>query len=194
MKLVLSKSFFFRISLFAFFALSVLVNCVRKIELPNPGIARSEGLLFFQTKPFTGILVSRLDAIRVIRETPYEKGILHGVEREIFENGNLSAERTYSQGWKTGVHRGWFPSGARRFHHEYKYNQYDGEAWEWYESGALYSYAKYKEGKPIGRKIWREDGTIYLNYIFPDGKAFGFPGAKLCRQVRGGKDGGTASL
>lgn len=160
----------------------------------DPALAYLGEHLLYHGRLFTGVLTTHIAAADVVRRTPYHNGLIDGVEEELYANGSLAARREYRAGKKVGVHRGWFPDGQRSYRYEYKNNQFHGDYWEWHASGALYSYARYDEGRPVGRKVWREDGTIYMNYVFADGAAYGMPGAKLCRQVRADESGRTTSL
>jgi antitoxin component YwqK of YwqJK toxin-antitoxin module len=156
----------------------------KTIQRPNPDIGFQGNYLLHKNKKFTGIVEMHLEGVNIIRKTPYRNGLIQGVEREYYSNGQLAAEREYHQGAKVGVHRSWFEDGKRRSHVEYANNQYHGETWEWHHSGALATYARFEKDRCLGKKMWRADGAIYMNYVFPGGRPIGLPGAKLCYQVR----------
>jgi antitoxin component YwqK of YwqJK toxin-antitoxin module len=162
----------------------IFTGCSQRITVPGPGVSYQNQRLLYKGKRFSGMAETRFESIGTVRLTPYRNGLPDGTEREHFASGQLSAERQFLKGRKIGVHRGWFENGARRFQHEYSDDAFDGEYWEWYPSGGVSTFARYRAGQAIGRKMWREDGTIYMNYVFPGGQAFGLPGAKLCNQVR----------
>jgi antitoxin component YwqK of YwqJK toxin-antitoxin module len=175
------------------FTLCVSSGCQKRIQLTSSEISYDGTLLLYQGKRFSGVVETELDAVRVKRQTPYRRGIIHGTEEEFYDNGQMAAQRVYLHGKKVGTHQGWFRDGKRRFSYEYANDTYHGEYWEWYNSGALSTYAYYQGGNPIGRKVWRADGSIYMNYVFPGGRAVGLPGTKLCRQVRTDVSGKTIS-
>lgn len=175
-------------------ALALAGACGAEVQSDDPQLAHLGEHLVHRGRLFSGVLITRIAAADVVRRTPYRNGLIDGVEEEQYANGSLAARREYRAGRKTGVHRGWFPDGQRSYRYEYRDNQFHGDYWEWHASGALYSYARYDQGQPIGRKVWREDGTIYMNYVFAAGAAYGLPGAKLCRQVRADESGRTTSL
>lgn len=156
----------------------------RHISRPSPDITFQGDRLIYGGKRFSGVVELRIPEVQVVRYTHYRDGQPHGREEETFADGRVVARREFSRGRKVGVHEGWYPSGHRRFHYEYTDDQYDGESWEWYDSGALSLYALFEAGRLVGKKQWRADGTIFQNYVFPQGKAVGLPGAKLCFQVR----------
>jgi antitoxin component YwqK of YwqJK toxin-antitoxin module len=166
--------------------LAATTACQKRIQRPGPEVAMSGSYLMHRGKRFTGIVETYLEAVNVRRETPYRNGLIDGAEEEYAANGQLVARRIYSANVKTGVHETWFEDGRRSSHIEYSKGEYDGESWEWHRSGALAMYARFEKGRCLGKKRWREDGSIYMNYVFPEGRAVGLPGAKLCLQVRGG--------
>ncbi len=175
-------------------AASAASGCAAEVQSDDPELAYLGEHLVHRGRLFSGVLVTRIPAADVVRRTPFRNGLAEGVESERYGNGSLAALREFRAGRKTGVHRGWFPNGRRSFRYEYSENQFHGDYWEWRSSGGLYSYARYNNGQPIGRKVWREDGAIYMNYVFAEGAAYGLPGAKLCRQVRANEAGRTTSL
>jgi hypothetical protein len=169
-------------------------GCAAEVRADDPELAYLGEHLVHRGRLFSGVLITPLPAVDVVRRTPFRNGLAEGVESERYGNGSLAALREYRAGRKTGVHRGWFPNGRPSYRYEYASNQFHGDYWEWHASGALYAYARYDNGQPIGRKVWREDGTIYMNYVFAAGAAYGLPGAKLCRQVRADESDRTTSL
>ena len=166
-------------------SLLLLCACEKRIELTDSKVTYEGSRLIYEGKSFSGTVIQKFAALAVTRETTYSEGEIDGEERDVYDNGQTAALRHYEQGKKVGIHEGWYRDGKRRFHHEYADDRFHGEYWEWFQSGGVFTYARYEKGEAIGRKMWREDGTIYLNYVFPAGRAFCTPGAKLCRQVRG---------
>ncbi|TGN19989.1 toxin-antitoxin system YwqK family antitoxin [Leptospira idonii] len=160
-----------------------------KIQSTDPKISYAGEYLLYEAHPFTGILVTDLPSVSIKRESSYKNGLLNGEELDLYANGVTASQRLYEDGKKVGIHKGYFPDQKPRFLYSYKDNSFHGEYWEWYNSGKVYTYAFYENGNAKVRKVWRENGDIYINYVFSLGKAYGYPGAKLCDQVRG-KDGG----
>jgi antitoxin component YwqK of YwqJK toxin-antitoxin module len=166
------------------FALLLLCGCTKVARRPSPEITYKNGLVLYKGSLFTGVLEERFENIETVRRTHYRAGAPDGEETETYKDGTVVARRHFTNGRKSGVHEGWFLDGKRRFHHEFKEGRNDGEVFEWYDSGALSMYARFKDGVLLGKKMWRETGQIYMNYVFPNGKAAGVPGTKLCYQVR----------
>lgn len=162
--------------------------CTKEAVRPSPEVTYSGSYLLFKGEKFTGLLKEEFQQVGTVRKTRYSGGLPDGAEEEFYANGKMASRRLYREGIKVGVHEGWFPDGRRRFHQEFSEDgKLDGEIWEWYSSGAPALFAKYEKGRMLGKKMWREDGQIYMNYVFPAGKSAGLPGAKLCYQVRGGR-------
>ncbi|MDF3818740.1 hypothetical protein P3G55_02450 [Leptospira sp. 96542] len=173
---------------------SVLVfSCENKtVNSDDPDIVFLDETVFYMGKPFTGKLVDGKDPFSIKRITPFVGGKIDGIEKDIHPNGRLSAERKFSDGKRVGLHRGWYPNGNLRFEASYALSgKLHGKQKEWYESGKPYTYTEIKDGEEVGKKIWREDGQLYANYVFKDGRIFGLTGGKLCNQIRGNQNGET---
>ncbi|TGL65780.1 toxin-antitoxin system YwqK family antitoxin [Leptospira sarikeiensis] len=162
-----------------------------RIASDDPFVSRNGRVVFYKGEKFHGLLESKFEELEIIRITSYKNGLPDGAEKEIHSNGKVLAEREFSEGKKVGTHLGWFVDGKKRFHNEYLDGQFHGSQWEWRNSGSLYSYSKFDHGKVIGKKMWRENGQIYMNFVIHQGRAYGMTGGKLCSQVRGDQDGNT---
>lgn len=165
-------------------ALLALLSPPRQIRRPHRSITFQGNYLLHEGRRFNGILEERFDAAETIRKTTYRNGLADGPEEEFHVSGIPLAHREFSEGKKTGIHEGWFVNGKRRFHYEYQDGKPHGEYWEWYRSGALSLFARFEHGRLLGKKMWRESGQIYANYVFLPDRAVGVPGTQLCYQVR----------
>ena len=172
--------------------LLMLSACNKRIVRPSVDVSFNNGKLIHQGRNFSGVVEENFVQTGTVRDTQYYKGVPHGEQLEYLPNSSqIVALRNFSGGKNSGVHKGWFADGHRRFHYEYKEGLPHGEFWEWHNSGHPSLFARFDKGVLIGKKMWREDGKIYMNFVFPQGKAVGVPGVKLCYQVR---DGGGAVL
>jgi len=176
--------------------LTLLITCTachKTITRPRKDITWHNGRLLYQGKKFDGMVLENFVHAGTRRETPYRYGRPHGIEREYTVPGRkLVAKRRYKNGEHAGTHEGWFPTGERRFHYEYNDKaEKHGEFWEWHRSGHPSSFIKFVNGVALGKKVWREDGKIYQNWVFEEGQAYGTPGTKLCFQLR---DEGISAL
>ncbi|MBX3021371.1 MAG: hypothetical protein KF799_06795 [Bdellovibrionales bacterium] len=167
--------------------LLLLTACTQTITRPSQDISFSGDRLLYKGQAFSGVVQESFTAAEITRRTHYKNGLPNGSEEEFFRDGQLATHREYTDGIKTGVHKGWFASGQRRFHYEYIAGKFHGEVWEWYASGKLSQYMRFEEGQALGKKMWRENGQIYTNLVFPKGHLQGLPGTKLCYQTRDGK-------
>ncbi len=162
-----------------------------RIANTDPFLSRRAEYVFYNGQKFSGLIESKTAGIDVLRITPYRDGLIDGEEKDIHINGQVLAEREFEKGKKVGIHKGWFPNGNKRFQNEYLDSQFHGNQWEWRPSGGLYSFAKFDRGRVIGKKLWREDGQIYMNFVLNAGRPIGMTGGKLCNQVRGDGTGNT---
>lgn len=171
---------------FLFLVLFLTCGCTKKITRPSSGITFHNGDLLYQGKLFSGIVVENFEHVGTRRETEYKAGLPHGIQNEYFtHNQKLASRREYRFGRNSGTHEGWFVGGERRFHYEYNnQGESEGDFWEWYSTGHPSLFARFKSGQLLGKKMWREDGKIYMNYVFANGQAVGTPGTKLCYQER----------
>ena len=169
------------------FLFAFTLGCTKHALRPSNEVTFKNDRLYFKGEIFTGVLEERFPQTGTTRFTHYRKGKPHGDEDEYFEDGELASHREYANGKKVGVHEGWFPDGKRRFHQEFKKGLLDGETWEWFASGALAVYARFKDNKLLGKKMWRESGQIYMNYVFTANRSAGLPGTALCYQLRNGE-------
>lgn len=168
-----------------FFIFLIQADCTPFAIRPSEEVTFHGDYLLYRGKRFTGTLVEKFAHVGTTRYGHYQSGLQSGIEEEFFWNGQIASRRSYSQGKKEGIHEGWFSNGNRRFHHEFQNNHPTGEAWEWYSSGTLALFARFEAGRLVGKKMWRETGQIYMNYVFPQNRAVGVPGSKLCYQIRG---------
>lgn len=177
------------------FLILIQFHCLTKeVVATDPNLRLEQGFLFYKGEPFHGVIILKLDGTKVTRETNYLQGLKHGKEIEFYENGELASERIYLEGKREKVHRGWYPDGKDRFYYEYENDLMHGNLWEWKPDGSLYTFAKMKKGHEVARKVWREDGQIYANYIQTSSRTLGLRGAKLCKQVKSDDDGITAEF
>jgi antitoxin component YwqK of YwqJK toxin-antitoxin module len=171
-----------------FLLLLACAGCTaKKIERPSKEITFKNGKLLYRGGEFSGVVIERFPEVGTVRETHYRRGWAHGEQTEFTAEGHrVVARREFSYGHNSGVHEGWFPQGERRFHYEFDgEGKSHGDQWEWHASGHPSLFARFDHGRMIGKKMWREDGKIYMNWVFnTGGEAYGTPGTKLCFQLR----------
>jgi antitoxin component YwqK of YwqJK toxin-antitoxin module len=166
-------------------ACGLMLTRTRRITRPDAHISFVNGQLFYRGFVYSGIVEERYQQIGTIRETRFQNGFPNGIQIEYLESsGQKLAKREFVNGENSGIHEGWFENGGRRFHYEYANANPNGDFWEWHRSGHPSLFARFENGRLIGKKMWREDGKIYMNFVFPEGRPVGVPGVKLCYQVR----------
>lgn len=131
--------------------------------------------------------ICRVTKYNIINITPYDTGVIHGVERKFrLDNGLLYKEISYKWGKKDGVMMKWHENGRIRCVATYvddrRYGIY--ECWHsngnrhivcrfgkdgymhgfrriWYPNGQLATSGRWKAGRPVGvHKTWLCDGKI----------------------------------
>jgi antitoxin component YwqK of YwqJK toxin-antitoxin module len=141
-----------------------------------------QDVLFYQGKPFSGVLDTFFPNHQKSSERVYENGKLERWETQWYENGNLSEKRFYRNNQKTGHHFAFWQNGHKRFDYHFVENMPVGEHKQWYQSGQLFSLCHYNEqGQPAGRQsFWYENGKLKANFEVVEGRRFGLLGAKGC--------------
>ena len=164
------------------------LSCEHKdlvVEKGNPALGLVNGQLYYQNKPFNGLLVSKFADQSIKMKLQYEDGRKQGLEEQWHPNGELAQRRTYSKGVKTGNHLGWWGNGVPKF--DYHYNgkgAYHGSRKEWYTNGRLIRHFNYLNGKEAGsQRMWMDTGKIRANYDVVNGERFGLIGLKKCYTV-----------
>ncbi|CAZ97394.1 hypothetical protein Q4603_20625 [Zobellia galactanivorans] len=165
-----------------------LFSCSREDLVVDKASAELElvnGVLYYQGKPFNGLLVSKYDASTFKMKSEYVEGRKQGYEKQWYPNGQLSQSRMYSEGIKTGKHLAWWEDGTPKF--IYRFNEkgeYDGNRKEWYRNGNLILDFNYSNGKEAGsQRMWTDNGKIRANYTVKNGDRFGLIGLKKCYNV-----------
>ena len=114
----------------------------------------------------------------------FQKGLLTGILRKWFPNGQLMEERRFLNGKKHGNQVAYWQNGNKRFEFMAKNEAYEGELKEWSSSGHLYHVGNYVNGQEEGaQKMWYENGKLRANYVIIQGKRYGLLGTKNCKNV-----------
>jgi len=144
----------------------------------------TEGLVYYQGKPFTGTSIVTNNAQITTLSQDYINGKKDGFHRLWFENGDLSYEATYAQGKLHGYSKTWWRNGNLRSESHHQKGLSHGTQKQWYKSGAKFKLRNTNQGKEEGiQQSWRENGKIYNNYEAKNGRIFGLKRASLCFQL-----------
>lgn len=109
-----------------------------------------EDRLFLENNPFTGVLKKEDNGER--KERSYTNGVLHGIQKEFYKNGNLQKVSMYTNGELNGRMIEYYPCGAKRLNANYSEGSIEGILEEWSNDGILILRKTYFKGKLIAIK------------------------------------------
>lgn len=67
----------------------------------------------------------------------------------------------------------------------YRNNVYHGKVYEWDQTGTMYRMGNYENGQEQGlQTLYYPNGKIRARYEVINGRKYGFPGTKNCRNVK----------
>ena len=140
-----------------------------------------EGLVLYQSKPFSGTSVSHYPDSTQKSSTAYFRGKKHGLKKKWFKNGKLSYEGNYLFDKRQGKTKSWWINGNLRSVSQFVDGIGQGEQLQFYKSGAKLKKINLVDGKEEGmQQSWRENGKIYNNYEAKNGRIFGLKRSNLC--------------
>jgi len=118
-----------------------------------------------EEEPFTGIGVSPKRKGSQGWETRFLNGKLHGKKILFYNDGSIAREETYLNGALHGKTIGWHgpnrPSWERQ-HINGKQTSYK----QYYRSGSKWVETSFKDGKPVLKSTWDEDGYLIEKETF----------------------------
>lgn len=141
--------------------------------------------VFLKEKKYDGFLYQLSpDEKDTLSIQGFKNGLLSGVSKKWFPNGQLMEERHFLNGKKHGQQIAYWQNGNKRFEFMAKNEAYEGELKEWSSSGHLYHVGNYVNGQEEGtQKMWYENGKLRANYVIVQGKRYGLLGTKNCKNV-----------
>lgn len=150
---------------------------------------------YLNGKPYSGVAVRYYKKSQKMKiRIRYHNGLREGLVEKWFDNGVPLSFRYYHKGRKTGLHRGWHRNGAIRFLYHFSEGKHVGENWAWHDNGHLAQYFKMENGKQVNYKQWRYGGKVFWNTAAQGNRQVGLKGGRLCRQIKGTKNGKTIRL
>jgi len=118
-----------------------------------------------EEEPFTGVGVSPKRKGSLGWETRFLNGKLHGKKTLFYNDGSIAREETYLNGALHGKTIGWHgpnrPSWERQ-HINGKQTSYK----QYYRSGSKWVETSFKDGKPVLKSTWDEDGYLIEKETF----------------------------
>lgn len=147
-------------------------------------IAIKNDVVFLNDKKYAGFLYELSPSKDTILIEGYLNGLLSGVCKKWYPNGQLMEERHYLNGQKNGKQVSFWQNGNKRFEFIAKNDVYEGELKEYSENGHLFHLANYVNGQEEGtQKMWYDNCKIRANYVIKKGKRYGLLGTKNCKNV-----------
>jgi antitoxin component YwqK of YwqJK toxin-antitoxin module len=107
----------------------------------------------------TGVITSMEFGQR--HETPFCKGLKHGVETHWDGDGQIACTTTYEYGRKHGACTSWYPNGMKCAIALHRFGRLDGVQTVWHDNGQCAIEVTYYYGLQHGvRRHWLDDGQI----------------------------------
>ena len=174
-----------------FLILQIITSCVIVVHCnlntynaSDKNFSVQNELMFYRSSPFSGKIRNADRSNGTTRFTQYQNGLKNGPEEVYYQSGQLAIEQFYKNGKLSGKARSWREDGSDQMYAEFKNGAYHGDYWTWHANGKPYQYVRYENGQEKGRKIWRESGQIYANYLATETENLGLSGSKLCDPVQ----------
>ncbi len=182
------------IKTFLLFLLACSCNRLKETniqEIPNKYVLKSSekivvknDVVFLNNQQYAGFLYELSPDQDTILIEGYLNGLLSGVCKKWFPEGQLMEERHYLNGQKNGKQVSFWQNGNKRFEFIAQNDAYEGELKEYSENGHLFHLANYVNGQEEGtQKMWYDNGKIRANYVIKNGKRYGLLGTKNCKNV-----------
>lgn len=158
---------------------------MRHVSGQSADLSVNENRVYFQNKPFSGVIYQLDENTKdSLSSESYADGVLHGLSKKWYPNGQLMEIRYYQKGEKHGSQTAFYDNGNKKFEFTAEHDQYEGELKEWNVDGKLIHLATFKNGQEEGpQKMWYDNGKIRANYVMLNGKRYGLLGTKNCKNV-----------
>lgn len=91
-----------------------------------------------------------------------------GIAYEMSSQDTLWSEQCYEEGILSGLSRDWYLNGQLRSQTDYRWNRVHGHDREWFENGQLKSDAIVELGIAIRKQEWDEEGNLIKDYHIKD--------------------------
>lgn len=153
----------------------------------DPHFSFANGFLYFNKILYTGSTLERYPNGKIKKDVVYLDGKENGAARTFYEKGERETERFYTHGEKDSIHKGWWPGGRSKFEYNFKSGNYNGYFTEWYENGQINQQIIYADGKEISGRGWRENGRLYMNFIWRGNRRYGLVNPNMCYGLENGK-------
>lgn len=155
------------------------------IEAQDPELYVVSDRLRYRGNLYTGIVYALLPGKKdTLMQAQYLNGMLDGVSKKYYAGGMLKEYREYLHGMKHGMQEAYWENGKNRFRYQARADVCEGTMLEWDKDGKLVHLANYRSGKEQGvQRMWYNNGLLKANYVVWNGRRYGLPGTKNCRNV-----------
>jgi hypothetical protein len=150
------------------------------INSTDASIGRQGPLRLLNGQPMNGEL-RRVEGGGSVALLPVRQGLLEGMARSRYADGQPRSEGAYARGQPHGLHRAWWPSGQLQSEQNFVNGMPHGLSRTWYASGKRYEEHRHEHGQEAGlQRIWFEDQRLRANYEVKHGRRYGSIGSMGC--------------
>lgn len=161
---------------------TIKIDTVAKSETQ---LNRNTGIVFYQSKPFTGTTVTYYENGNFAEAVDFVDGRKSGWFKKWFSDGLLSFQSPYKEGKQHGATKSWWSNGNLRSESLHENGVLNGIQKQWYNTGEKFKETSVKDGVVEGiQKAWRKNGKLYANFEVKNGRTFGLQRANLCYQLK----------
>ncbi len=162
---------------------------VDTVAYTDARLAYTNGTYLYDSEAFSGVVHQVLEGFDIQTYSTVLEGRLHGAYRSYYASGQPYEVRTYRNGLATGTHTGyWEGSGNRKFEYHYQEQKKEGTHRTWYANGDPAEAYTYHDDRLDGlQQAWRDNGSLYRNFVVKDGTRYGLQKSKTCYEVSDGR-------
>ena len=113
-------------------------------------LERIDDVLLFESAPFNGLITKQLEGRHF--EKKYLNGVLHGIQKEFFPDGQLRVATLFTNGLENGRHIEYYECGSKKLNANYCEGHLEGLYEEWFPTGQIITRRTYYHGKLIAVK------------------------------------------
>lgn len=124
-----------------------------------------------ETKPFSGIAISKATNGKKTYEAHLHEGKPHGTVTIYYKNGDKQSESQYKNGIQHGIEINWHPNGSKQFQVNHKNGKRHGKMTSWEANGLKEMEVFFVDGLMDGPfNLYDENGQQLSSKIYKKGK------------------------
>lgn len=110
-------------------------------------------------QPFSGVCVTTYQEIKQVKtKRTYKDGIMNGLTRMFYANGQLNKQGNYKNGKFHGKWEGWYEDGTKSFEINHAEGLLDGAYITYYKNGNMKEKGVYKDNNKYGHWQYFDKG------------------------------------